>query len=87
MNARKIFQWKIFSAERRASLRGWGDAKSPGLSHAFRRTRLSGDDRIAIQTLTFCFSACLATKPVSTFVGQAHKGGKSTTPFFRMKQP
>ena len=33
-----------------------------------KRQSLSGDDRIARQTLTFCFSACLATKPVSTFV-------------------
>ena len=35
--------------------------------------RLSDDDRIAKQTLTFCFYACLATKPVSTFVGHALK--------------
>ena len=32
---------------------------------------LSDDDRIARRTLAFCFSACLATKPVSTFVGHA----------------
>ena len=47
-----------------------------GVQWTCRRGRLanqslSGDDRIAGQTLTFCFCACLATKPVSTFVGHA----------------
>ena len=32
---------------------------------------LSDDARIARQSLTLCFFACLATKPVSTFVGHA----------------
>ena len=35
------------------------------------RQSLSDDDRIARQTLTLCFCACLTTKPVSTFVGHA----------------
>ena len=35
----------------------------------------SGADRIARQTLTFGFCACLATKPVPTFVGHALGSG------------
>ena len=37
---------------------------------------LSDDDRLARQTLTLGFSACLATKPASTFVGHALDVGR-----------
>ena len=51
-----------------ALLDGWGAEHTPRCAgrHILAIQSLSRDDRIAGQTLTFCFCAGLVTKPVST---------------------
>ena len=74
--ARLIFEIGVGSVQRPGDWIGFtrGDYDGDTLKS------LSGDDRIARQSLTLGFSACLATKPGSTFVGHAQAAPEQDGP-------